>query len=542
MRNTTLLLSLLLTSACELGMQPDPPLLKVTSPQRSLIQDRAGDIVVTGTVAPNPTGEAVASVTINDTRATINADGTFSATIQVPVGATLIHTVATDAAGGLATDTRSVVAGERRAPGSNIQNAVGAAISANAFGRIGEAATTLIKSANLMALIAPLNPVVHAGDEAGPDCLYAQAFVDSVTISDAKITLTPVNGGLQVSATLDQPRITGRTRHAVACIDGASTFDIRATSATIGGVLQLSTNGMNGFTTQLVNPVIQLPGLQIIAPGIPQAVLNILPLEKVIQFIAPTAVRLFVNPMLNDALGALTGPQKVAVLGKTINLQVAPSAIAFDPSGGNVMLDMKMLIEGTETSPGFTFTPNGMPTLVAGDGLALGIADDLANDALAQLTSTGLLNVALRQPGSSFNSAQIMMTAPPMISADGTDGRLRLILPDMMVTFLDQGTPVARAAVNVQIALAIKPADGGSSVAIELGTPAIAIDELDDLGPPMTPDTEFATVIELGTNDQKGSIADVLKSIPLPKLGGITLSDVSVTGANGYVLVKTTLK
>ena len=44
------------------------------------------------------------------------------------------------------------------------------------------------------------------------------------------------------------------------------------------------------------------------------------------------------------------------------------------------------------------------------------------------------------------------------------------------------------------------------------------------------------------SSDQKGSIAETLKSIPLPKLGGITLSDVSVNGANGYVVVKTNLK
>jgi hypothetical protein len=37
-------------------------------------------------------------------------------------------------------------------------------------------------------------------------------------------------------------------------------------------------------------------------------------------------------------------------------------------------------------------------------------------------------------------------------------------------------------------------------------------------------------------------MGDLLKNIPLPKLGGITLSDVSVNGANGYVLAKTKLK
>jgi hypothetical protein len=535
MRHLTLLLLFVLPlvgSACLVGdgAQADPPLLRVTSPQRSLIQDRTGPLVVTGTVAPNPTGAAVTSVMVNATRATINPDGTFTATIDIPAGATLVHTVATDAAGGIATDTRSVLAGERRAPGSTIKNAIAASISAPAFTQIGTAASKLLKAANLKVLIAPLNPVVHAGDDAGPDCLYGQAFVDNVTITDAKITLAPVAGGLQLSATLDRPVITGHARYAVSCVDGQSNFEIKATSVSLSGVLTLSINGTNGLTTQLVNPDVQLPGLDITATGIPGTILNLIPLEKVIQTVAPTAARLFVTPLLNNAIGTLTGPQKLPVLGQTLDLQVTPSAVAFDPSRGDVMLDMKLLIEGAETSRGFIFTPNGTPALAPGSGLALGISDDLANDALAQLAAKGLLNLQL--PGT---SAQVTITSPPMISADPQDGKLRLVLPDMMVMLGAQG----RIAVNAEIAIAVQPADGGSALAIELGTPAIAIDSLDDV--PVA-DSGFAPAIQATTADQRGSIKDLLQNIPLPKVAGLSLTDASVAGGNGYVLVRTKLK
>src|SRR5690242_20668227 len=153
---------------------PDPPMLKVTSPQRSLIQDHAGMLLVTGTVTPNTAGVPVSKVLVNNVPAIVNPDGSWSAPIQVPAGASLIQTVATDDAGGQATDTRSVEAGELRAPGSNIENALTAAISANAFSKIGDAAGNLIAQTDLMPLIAPLNPVVHSGDESGPDCLYGQ--------------------------------------------------------------------------------------------------------------------------------------------------------------------------------------------------------------------------------------------------------------------------------------------------------------------------------------------------------------------------------
>ena len=110
MRNLLLATSLLLATACndEIGELKEPPVLKVTSPQRSFIRDHAGSLVVTGTVAPNLEGTAVKQVTVNGVTATVNTDGTWSATIDVKPGATLIQTEATDKAGGKATDTRSI--------------------------------------------------------------------------------------------------------------------------------------------------------------------------------------------------------------------------------------------------------------------------------------------------------------------------------------------------------------------------------------------------------------------------------------------------
>lgn len=536
-------LLLLILVACDVGSgaQPDPPLLQVTSPQRSAVQATAGTVIVTGRVAPNPTGAAVARVTVNDVVATIGADGAFSATLAVPVGMTLIHTVATDAEGGIATDTRSLLAGERRAPGAFVEGAVAAAISPPAFAKLAALATNLVKTANLTAVVGAMNPVAHAGDDQGPDCLYAQAFVDSVTIGDAKITLAPVAGGLAITARLDNPRIVGRTQHAVACADGASNFVITANAASFTGVLTLAANGTGGFTTELVAPMIALPGLDIRATNFPDALLDVLPLEKVIQAVAPLAVKMFVNPLLQDAFGALTEPQRLAVLGKNLTIQVAPRNVTFTPDAATVALDMKLLFDGAQNAPGYTFTPNGAPALAPGNGVALGIADDLANDALAQLAATGLLNLNLVREGSTFTTAKITPTTAPVVSADGADGKLRVILPDMMVTFLDPaGTPVARAAVNAQIPFSVEPTADGAAIAIDLGAPAIAIDDLDDLtGMTMPPESEFARTITLSTDTQKGTIAETLERIPLPSFAGIRLRDLSIKGANGYVTVKT---
>src|SRR5215813_5846301 len=103
----------LLATACGNGPTPpkDPPILKVTSPQRSLVQTATGSITVQGTVLPSINNIPVDTVMVNNVAATVAADGSFNATIQIQQGASLIKTVATGKDGGVASDTRSVQAG-----------------------------------------------------------------------------------------------------------------------------------------------------------------------------------------------------------------------------------------------------------------------------------------------------------------------------------------------------------------------------------------------------------------------------------------------
>src|SRR5262245_64089459 len=80
MRNLLLATSLaLLGTACNdsIGELKDPPILVVTSPQRSFIRDHAGSLVVTGTVAPNMDGTPVSKVMVNGVAATVGADGSW---------------------------------------------------------------------------------------------------------------------------------------------------------------------------------------------------------------------------------------------------------------------------------------------------------------------------------------------------------------------------------------------------------------------------------------------------------------------------------
>ena len=541
MRNLTLLVgtSLSLVSACTGGpsAQQDPPVLTITSPQRSLIQSAPGIVTVTGTVTPNDLGTPIQSVMVNNVGANVNADGTFSVNVQVEAGATLLHTVATDTNNDTATDTRSVEAGAKHASGSMIPTAITAAISKQAFAKVASAAGPIIKGMDLKPMLAPLQPMVHAGDENGPDCLYGQLFVENITMTNAIISMVPVAGGLQFSAELDGLDVPGHVTYKVACLGGTDATDIKATKVVVGGTLQVAPDGKGGFTTNLANPTVNITGLDISSGGLPGDILSILPLDSALETIAPMAANMFANPLMNQALGALAGPKTVTVLGTTLTVNVMPSNINFTPDAGVVGLDMSMVLKGAETS-GFTYVDDGMPAMNAGAGMQLGLADNLANDLVAQAAALNLVNISMPATGGTFDTTAVALTSPPMVSANGADGKLRLVLPDMTATFTYLGTTVAQAAINAQVELAVAPNQTNLGVAIELGTPDINVDVL----PTVANEThytsdELSSAVKLALEAQITSFSALLGDIPLPTLAGIQLEGLSIGADSGYVML-----
>ena len=113
----------------------------------------------------------------------------------------------------------------------------------------------------------------------------------------------------------------------------------RVESYNDGETLLVTPNGMQGFTTSLASPNVDLTNLHIDAGGIPGAILNILHLDSAIQYVVEKGAELAMGPIVNSAFGALAGPKKLNVLGKTIDIQVEPTDLSFDSlklSAGNI--------------------------------------------------------------------------------------------------------------------------------------------------------------------------------------------------------------
>jgi hypothetical protein len=387
-----------------------------------------------------------------------------------------------------------------------------------------------------------MQPMQHSGDEDGPDCLYDEAFIDSVNFGNAVISLTPVDGGLAFSLEVDGLDVPAHANFAVACVDGSESMEVTADKVLVTGTLLITPNGKDGFTTTLDSPNVQLTGFNLDAGGIPGEIINMMDMNNAIGGIISIAAEKFMGPMMNTALGGLAGPKQVMVLGQTVDIAVTPTNLTFDSTGGTVGLSTSLMIEGAENSPGYIFTNNGTPAEMPGQGLTLGLADDLANEALAEFTALGMLKLSMPTNGGAFDSISIDMTTPPMISADPADGEMRLFLGDMKLTFTNAGTPVADAYMNAKVDLKIASVDNGNAVAVQLGTPTLNVDVGNDI-PNAThlEDADLSTAVQLSLGSQIASVSALLAGIPLPSVAGLHLSNVSVLSDSGYVMVNATL-
>lgn len=541
MRNLlTTIAPALLIAACSGGPADlkEPPVLRVTSPERALVKGESGDVIVKGTVTPNLDGIPVKSVKVNNVTANVGADGAFQATIQIQEGASFIETIALDEDGGKAVDTRAVHAGAIRNASSAVDNAMTASMSTSAFEKISAAAGPIVKGLDIAAMLAPMQPMQHAGDENGPDCLYDRVYVNDVKFSDVKIQLIPADGGLQFRFQVDGLDVPGRVDYAAACLDGSNNVRVTATRVVVAGTLLVSPNGMKGFSTSLVDQDITLTGLNVQASGIPGAVMGLISWDGWISSVIGMGAELAMEPMMNSALGGLAGPKEIDVLGKKLRMEVSPTDISFTSSGALVSMTMGMGIGGAEEAK-YVYVQNGAPTMDPGNGFQLGLADDLANSMMSQAKAIGLLSLEMPAAGGTFDSTQIDMTLPPMINA-GADGKMQVVLGDMMATFKNNGTPVAKAAVNAKIALEVKPASGnGYAVALELGRPELSFNVLEDIAnETRLSDDDLETAAAGCIEAQIAHISALLVNIPLPSIAGLQPKNLSVSADNGYVMVK----
>jgi len=485
-------------------------------------------------VAPGPDGVAIASVEVNGVTAQVGQGGDFTATVPLTPGTNLIRTVVTDAAGTQASDTRGVLTGDFRPLDHVIENAVAVGLSAAAFDKLGDTAATLVAQADLGAFVAPYNPVIAKGLTNGnEDCLYGKVSVrPGLDMANAFVSLAPNATGLTLDAELVGLVIPLHARYAAACLDGDTDLTVRAARARIRGALQITVVG-GRFDVKLVNPSVTLTAFDPGAHGVPGAVLDLLDLDQEVANTLAWAVERFMAPMVNQALaGIAVGEPVVDVLGHPIRIDVAPADVAFDAAGAEVVLDGALTVQGATAS--YVYTEDQLPPGRDGAGFALAVADDTLNQVLAGFWSTGGMGMTVEKDLGMFDGVRLDPKLPPVVSVDA-DGAMRLTMADLMVELTDRGQMMTRMAMTVEMKLKIEPAANTYAAHISVELPTLRADVIENIMG--IPDAELSKLLPAAVESTLGTFAPILNAIPLPAVYGISVTDLHLGGAQGYVTV-----
>ncbi len=517
------------------AIDPNAPRVHITSPSRGTNAGDVQTITVSGT-ASDDSGE-IASVTVNDVTATVAADGTWTAQVEVVPGTNLLHAIAKDKQGNSGKESRAVVAGPQATLARQVPDAITATLSAQTFDAIGRGAAGFIKGGNLMSLIGT-NPVVDVGG--GPDCLYAQARITSMTVGDADILLAPQAGGLFLSGELTNVRIGMHLDWAVSCLDGSRDIVIGAQKVSVQGKLAVGIVGRD-FDIRLQNQNVQITGFDLQLGGIPGEIVDMLSLDTAMGPILGWATERFVVPMLNKSLAGLNDTKTIDVLGTQVDVDVKPSQIEFTNIGAKVLLHTTL--RAKNDSGTFVYVANTLPTMDMSHGFQLAVADDAANQLLTSMWSAkgfdktfDLKTEAYGEIGKLYDAVELKVAVPPFV--DATDGKLTLTVGDMVGSFKLGGNVVTQVAINAQVDLkVVKGTDG--KLRFDIGTPTVYVDVIDEQIEGSNPlsNAQFEAIASFALTRIVAVGSGSVGAIPLPSVGGVSVTDLSIEQQHGYLIV-----
>lgn len=520
------------------AIDPTAPRVHITSPARGTIAGDVDTITVTGTVTDD-SGQ-IAEVKVNDLPAVVDQNGSFTATVPLEPGTTLLHAVAKDAQGNVGKESRAVVAGPMATLARHVPDAITATLSAETLDAVARGTAGYIKTGNLAAAVAPMNPVVNVGAPEGPDCLYGQAHIKSMSVSDADIVMAPQIGGIFFSAELVNPRIGMHLQWAVSCLDGSRDVVITASRISVQGVLKVGVVG-DKFDIRLENQNVQITGFDVQLGGVPDTIIDMLSLDSAMGPVIGWAVERFAVPMLNRTLEGLNETKTVDVLGKQLQINVKPSQVQFTREGGLIMLNTSLRAAGDTGS--FVYVPNTIPAMDMSHGFQLAVADDAANQLMTSLWSAkgldgtfDLETGAYGEVGQLFDSVQLEAKVPPYVDASGD--KLVMTVGDLMANFRLGDTVATSVVINAEVELKVVTGTDGK-LRFDVGTPIAYVDVLDEgvEGSNALSNSEFEAIVSFALGRIVAVGSGSLGAIPLPAFGGVAVTDLTIEDQFGYLIV-----
>jgi len=521
------------------AIDPTAPVVHITSPDRGFFAGNVQMVTVTGTASDDT---KVASVSVNNVPATLNADGTWTAQVPVTAGTNLLHAIALDNSNNAGKESRSVVVGPTNPISTVVPNAITAALSAETFTALGNGAAGYIKTANLEQLISSSNPVINDGAPDGPDCLYVQGSITSMTIGDAQISLISQAGGLALDAELSNVNVGMHLDYAAACLSGSRDITVAATQISVKGNLSIGVANSQ-FAISLDSPDVTVTGFDAELGGLTGDVADLLDLNHAFGPLIGWATEKFVVPMINTELDSLNQTKTITVLNSQVDISVTPASIDFTSDGGIVELDTSIRAHGD--SGAFVDVTSTAPAMDLSHGFQLAVAANAANQALTSMWSAKglddtlmLNNGSYGDIGTLYDSVEISAAAPPYIDATSGNG-LVLTIGDLMGTFRNGSETTTEIAINAQVAVKVEADATTGGLKLDVGDPTTYVDVLDQgvSGANELSNAQFEALATFALARVIAVGSGTLGAIPLPSVGGVALQNLSVAPQAGYLVV-----
>lgn len=526
---------------------PNPPVLQVTSPERGHTAETQS-VRVTGSVSDVEAGPV--EVAINGVAVQVAGDGSFDTQINLPAGLTLIQTVATDESGNETIDTRAALAGEQAPLDRPVREAMAAHVGTETFAALAQITESFVDATDLGAVAGSANPVVDKGGS----CLGVELDVDAINKSGTEIELSPMGGGIHVSLSVTDLDVDMTASYEFSCIGGSAGVDLDADRFTITGMMTLELTSTGDLDIGLVNTAASFEGFSLDVGVIPSSVVEFF-VDDIDQRIADMIagqVEDMVPSMAASFLADLTGSSlQVEVLGKMMTISVTPTLAQFDTNGGVIAMDTDIRVMDAEG--GYVFTPRPMPSAgalgAAGQGFRIALADDAVNQVLASLHASGALEFSMPLGDGGAGSAlgaladrlDIHMPLPPMVRADVSDGKVDVVVGDLIAEIVDESDSGDSVVTKVAISgrLELSPGIVGGRLVMQTSAPELWVDVLTDgvTGTNPLAYDQVEVLASAAIKNMAGLVDGFLANIPIPVFGGTAVGDTRFEPEDGYVII-----
>jgi hypothetical protein len=532
------LLAALLLTACTSSSGPDAaPVLTVLTPERGTFADGT-TVTVTGTV----TDDGPVKVTVAGQEVTPAKDGSFTATVTVDPGISIIETHAIDRGGHDVRDVRAVLAGSVAPTDGTTPAPIGARAGTAALAAIGTSIGHAAEQIDYTAAAQALNPVYDNGG-----CLAAKINITSVDIGTVDAALAPAIDVLTADVAIHDVTVRLHADFKVACIGGSTNITVTSTTARIHGDLSASVSG-GAIVTALPDASVVLDGFNVDVGGVPSAIESLLrgQAQSAAQKALTKAIKDKLPGLANASLASLVAkPVSADVLGHAVTATVTPTDVVLTNGGLFVGATTKLAVEGGEGGTYLAQPATLAPAMLEGaKGFGLALADDVVDQLLGGLWAAGAFDRSL--PISSVGvlaalldadaaTLEVHLSLPPTVTTAGSD--LSLAIGDAMVTVKDaQGVTLQQLALSITTTLAVGPTQSGK-LTLTLGTPEIhaqVVEQVDTVARPLT-DEQVEGVVNGAWGVVSDQASTALAKLPMPTIAGVTLGTPTVRAADAFV-------